>query len=163
MLSSHCPGYKFDITCLNISSCVHVCECVCVHARVPPRSQRLGWVCTDSCAQQLPTAASDRHSNALISWPVTIHTHSCALLREQAEHRQGLQGAGKANSGSTDTDENIQGSCHCLQDQWGRLILFCLRGHPAALHISLWLHWDFFLNHSSVNFCYLMVAAQFRH
>lgn len=101
-------------TCQNISACISVS----MNGR-PKWSQRPGWACTESCARQLPVAASDRHGTALISWPVTIDTHSCAALGEQAEHRQRLEGAA-----NTQTLMNTsKTSCHCLQDNERHLIL----------------------------------------
>lgn len=81
---------------------MHTSVYVCVYAWLPRRVQRPGWARMESCAQQLPAAASDRHSTALISWPVTIDTHSCAALREQTEHGlstdRGCKVQGKASS-----------------------------------------------------------------
>lgn len=71
---------KFLHTCQNIP-CMHQC----LYAWAPKYIQRPGWACTESCTQQLPVTASDRHGAALISWPVTTDTHSCAALGERAE------------------------------------------------------------------------------
>lgn len=108
----------------------------CVYAWAPKWGQRPGWACTESCAQQLPVAASDRHSTALISWPVTADTHSCAALREQAEHRPRLRGAEK-----TQTLMNTFKTSVITFRTKDSTSYFCLRGHAAALHTSLWLHW----------------------
>lgn len=91
----------------------HFCMHHCLYAQAPKWSQRPGWAYTESCTRQLPVAASDRHNTALISWPVTVDTHSRAEHREQAEHRQRQQGAAK----SMETDEHIQDFCHRLLDK----------------------------------------------
>lgn len=122
------------------SKLIQTCACLSIsapraYARLPQRGQRPGWARIESCARQLPAAASDRHSTALISWPVTVDTNSCAALREQAELRRG---AARCSSGNTDTDEHIRDFCHRLQDEGGHLMLLP-GGHPAASHASLWL------------------------
>lgn len=125
--------------CVHMCTCIRVEECVpceCSYACVPLWVQRPWWACTESCAQQLAATASDRHSAPLISWPVTIDTHSCAVHREQSEHRQKLLlGAEEreASGENTDTDEHIPDFCHCLQDKAQQLMLFCPRGMHTLL------------------------------
>lgn len=114
---------------VNISACVSLC--VCVYAWLPRRVHRLGWARTESCAQQLPAAASDRHSTALISWPVTIDTHSCAALREQTEHRQRLQGAGKSQQWKRKTLMNTSKTSVNTFRTKDATSCFCPRGYPA--------------------------------
>lgn len=111
----------------------HFCMHHCLYAWAPKWSQRPGWPCAESCTQQLPAAASDRHNTALISWPVTIDTHSCAELREQAEHRRRLQGAAK-----TQTLMNTFRTSVIAFRTKDATSYFCLRGHTAAL-----LHCDY--------------------
>lgn len=114
---------------------VFECVCVCVYAWVPPQAQRSGWLCTESCARRLPAAASHRHSATLISWPVTVDTHSCAALREQAERRPRLQGAGK-----TQTLMNTSKSCCRRLPDKGRHLMLLPERSSCSLTCSLWLH-----------------------
>lgn len=107
---------------------------------MPAWGPRPGWACTSHVL--VHTAAPDRNIIALISWPVTIDTHSCAALREQAEHRRGLQGAGKASSENTGADEHIQDLCHHIRTKDGTS-WFCPRGYPTDLYTSVRLHCDF--------------------
>lgn len=135
--------------CLNISACISLCVW-CLYAWVPLWVQRPGWARTESCAQQLPATASDRHSTALISWLVTIDTHSCAALREQTKHRPRLQGAGKASSENTDTDEHFQDFCH-LHDK-GRHLMLLPKNFVIILGLFPYPPSEFLLTHSSMTF-----------
>lgn len=81
---------KFELLMASVTKFLHTCQNIlcmhqCLYACAPKYIQRPGWACTESCTQQLPVTASDRHGAALISWPVTTDTHSCAALGERAE------------------------------------------------------------------------------
>lgn len=119
---------KLKHTCQNISACISLH----MHGRLSG-ARGLDERARSHGARQLPVAAADRHSTALISWPVTGDTHSCAALREQAERRQRLQGAVKTQT-LMDTSKTsviafrIKDATSCC----------CLRGRTTALHTSLW-------------------------
>lgn len=78
---------------------------VCVGASVGPEA----WMSTYRvmCPAAPHRSLAHTHSTALIIGPVTTDTHSCAAPREQPEHKQRLQGAGKASGENTNADEYI--------------------------------------------------------
>lgn len=140
---------KFELLVASVAKFLHTCQNIlcmhqCLYAWAPKYIQRPGWACTESCTRQLPVTASDRHGAALISWPVTTDTHSCAALGERA---------GGAHDGGCKVRRKTQTLMNTLEIS---VIAFgtedatsCLRpwGHAAAYFPvpSLSLHRGFFL------------------